>query len=135
MTSALQRPYHITIHPSISQSTTSQRPPLIMPPPLHGQLVHVAPQNFVGRPNSEGGNGFVKKDHADGSFDVRYCIDGSVEKNVNRLRITSLNPLVTTARRTNGTDVARPSAIIKRTFQKRLHRRGFYCGPALAVKI
>ena len=82
-----------------------------MPPPLFGQLVHVAPENFVGRPNSEGGNGFVKKDHADGSFDVRYCIDGSVEKNVNRLRITSLNPLVTTARRTNDTDVARPSLL------------------------
>eukprot|EP00984_Skeletonema_dohrnii_P032786 scaffold27493_cov76-Skeletonema_dohrnii-CCMP3373.AAC.1 len=36
-------------------------------------------------------------------------MDGSVEKNVNRLRITSYNPLVTTARRTNGTDVACPS--------------------------
>ena len=84
---------------------------LIMPPPLFGQLVHVAPQNFVGRPNSEGGNGFVQKDHADGSFDIRYCMDGSLEKNVNRLRITSLNPLVTTARRTNGTDVARPSIL------------------------
>eukprot|EP00984_Skeletonema_dohrnii_P003083 scaffold1033_cov109-Skeletonema_dohrnii-CCMP3373.AAC.1 len=82
-----------------------------MPPPLFGQLVHVAPQNFVGRPNSEGGNGFVQKDHADGSFDIRYCMDGSLEKNVNRLRITSLNPLVTTARRTNGTDVARPSIL------------------------
>mmetsp|Transcript_24143 Transcript_24143/g.39284 ORF Transcript_24143/g.39284 Transcript_24143/m.39284 type:complete len:143 (+) Transcript_24143:925-1353(+) len=84
-----------------------------MPPPLFGQLVHVAPENFVGRPNSEGGNGFVnvKKDHADGSFDITYCMDGLVEKNVNRLRITSLNPLVTTARRTNGTDVARPSLL------------------------
>ena len=88
---------------------TPQSP--IMPPPLFGQLVHVAPQNFVGRPNSEGGNGFVQKDHADGLFDIRYCMDGSLEKNVNRLRITSLNPLVTTARRTNGTDVARPSIL------------------------
>eukprot|EP00984_Skeletonema_dohrnii_P025406 scaffold14568_cov91-Skeletonema_dohrnii-CCMP3373.AAC.2 len=94
-----------------SQSTTSQRPPFIMPPPLFGQLVNVAPQNFVGRPNSEGGNGFVLKDHADGSFDIRYCMEGLVEKNVNRLRITSLNPLVTTARRTNGADVARPSIL------------------------
>eukprot|EP00577_Skeletonema_sp_RCC1716_P021519 CAMPEP_0113376742 /NCGR_PEP_ID=MMETSP0013_2-20120614/2789_1 /TAXON_ID=2843 ORGANISM="Skeletonema costatum, Strain 1716" /NCGR_SAMPLE_ID=MMETSP0013_2 /ASSEMBLY_ACC=CAM_ASM_000158 /LENGTH=359 /DNA_ID=CAMNT_0000258839 /DNA_START=177 /DNA_END=1253 /DNA_ORIENTATION=+ /assembly_acc=CAM_ASM_000158 len=83
-----------------------------MPPPLYGQLVHVAPQNFVGRPNSEGGNGYVEKDHPDsGLFDIRYCMDGSVEKNVNRLRITSYNPLVTTARRTNGTDVARPSIL------------------------
>jgi hypothetical protein len=53
----------------------------------------------------------AEKDHADGSFDIRYCMDGSVEKNVNRLRITSYNPLVTTARRTNGTDVARPSIL------------------------
>jgi len=88
-----------------------KRPPFIMPPPLFGQLVHVAPYNFVGRPNSEGGNGYVEKDHPDGSFDIRYCMDGSVEKNVNRLRITSYNPLVTTARRTNGTDVARPSTL------------------------
>eukprot|EP00984_Skeletonema_dohrnii_P027420 scaffold16964_cov77-Skeletonema_dohrnii-CCMP3373.AAC.3 len=38
-------------------------------------------------------------------------MDGSVKKNVNRLRITSYNPLVTTARRTDGTDVARPSTL------------------------
>eukprot|EP00984_Skeletonema_dohrnii_P023352 scaffold12434_cov109-Skeletonema_dohrnii-CCMP3373.AAC.1 len=44
-----------------SQSTTSQRPSFIMPPPLYGQWVNVIPQNFVGRPNSEGGNGYVEK--------------------------------------------------------------------------
>eukprot|EP00984_Skeletonema_dohrnii_P025606 scaffold14783_cov105-Skeletonema_dohrnii-CCMP3373.AAC.2 len=52
-----------------------------------------------------------RKDHADGSFNIRYCMDRSVEKNVNRLRITSYNPLVTTARRTEGTDVACPSIL------------------------
>ena len=106
----MQRSYHITIH---STSINICRPihRIIMPPPLFGQLVHIAPQNFVGRPNSEGGNGFVQKDHADGSFDIRYCMDGTVEKNINRLRITSLNPLVTTARRTNGADVSRPSIL------------------------
>ncbi len=40
-----------------------------MPPPFFGQLVHVAPWNFVGRPNSEGGNGYVEKDHPDGTQD------------------------------------------------------------------
>ena len=61
-----------------------------MTPLLFGQLVHVAPQNFVCRQNSEGGNGLAQNTIADWIIwylSDMYCMDGSVELNVNHLHL------------------------------------------------
>ena len=79
---------------------------------LEGQLIEVSPQTFIGRPNSDGGTGFVAKVHDDGSFDLQYVIvERRVEKNVRRERITSLNPLATSARLLSSDDIQRPSLL------------------------
>ena len=78
---------------------------------LIGQFIDVHEQTFVGRPNSEGGVGIVTHEHSDGSFDIRYSVSNTCEKNISRGRIKSYNPLVLTARRLNDTDVERPSLL------------------------
>ena len=99
-------PYH-TVHPSISAVETiaiNHKPTTA----LHHASSFVWPigscytPEFRRQTEQRRRKRLRRKDHVDGSFDIRYCMDGSVEKNVNRLRITSYNPLVTTARRTDG---------------------------------
>ena len=48
--------------------------------------------------------------HADGSFDINYVIGGS-KKQIVQTRIVSTNPLVTSARRVNGSGVQQPSLL------------------------
>ena len=81
---------------------------------LVGQLIELNPQSFIGRPNSDGGSCIVFNIHDDLSIDVRYVLDNTTEKRVSQERIKSLNPLVTTARRTNNTNgntLVRPSLL------------------------
>ena len=55
--------------------------------------------------NSEGESGYVICVHADGTFDIKFTISGTVEKNnVQPSRIVSSNPLATAARRRSSID-------------------------------
>ena len=87
-----------------------------MSPLLFGQLFHVAPLNFVGRHNNEGGNGLVQKHNR--RWIIWYQIHIAWTGWSRRMSIvykTSASihsrQLHATARRTNGTDVSRPSIV------------------------
>ena len=86
------------------------RPPKML---LFGTCIAVSPETYNdGRRNQDGGTGWVRKVHPDGSFDIQYSLDKRIEKNVSRRRISSLTPPATTARTVNGgNEVTRPSLL------------------------
>ena len=54
-----------------------------------GALVSVEKLYRPGMPDSEGGQGYVKSVHNDGTFDIRWVIGNAVERNVDPARINS----------------------------------------------
>ena len=69
-----------------------------------GNLLTIEKERRYGVPDSEGGSGYVSCVHADGTFDIKFPISGTVEKNVQPSRILNSNPLATSARRRSSTD-------------------------------
>ena len=76
-----------------------------------GAYVQVAPGTRRVGPNKEGGVGHVLDWHLGLTFDVQYVLDRRVEKNVAVCRISSMNPLTVSARRTQGNSLERPSIL------------------------
>ena len=76
-----------------------------------GAYVAIAPETCRVGPNKEGGTGHVLDFHGDGTFDVKYIICNRVEKNVRVGRVTSLNPLGLSARRTSPDSLQHPSLL------------------------
>ena len=54
-----------------------------------GAFVSVEKLYRPGMPDSEGGQGYVKSVHNDGTFDIRWVIGNAVERNVDPARINS----------------------------------------------
>jgi hypothetical protein len=76
-----------------------------------GALVKVAPEERVGRPDSEGGMAFVKSfDEEDLTLDVEYTVTGQESQEVVPQRITAAS-LATTARRRSPNEATRPSLL------------------------
>lgn len=70
---------------------------------LVGQFIEVSPQNFIGRPNSEGGTDSRQ-------WVIQYQL-GAWWIREERRPMKSFNPLITNARRRNIDDVDRPSIL------------------------
>ena len=64
----------------------------------------------VGR-NKEGGVGHVLDYSGDGTFNIRYVLDGRVERNVRYGRVELLNPLLVSAHRTSSDYLLRLSIL------------------------
>ena len=74
-------------------------------------MVEVETETCCVRPNKEGGVGHVLDYSGDGTFNIKYVLDGRVERNIRFGRVKSINPLVLSARRTSTNQLQRPSIL------------------------
>ena len=66
-----------------------------------GLLVEVETETCHVRPNEESGFGNALDYSGDGTFNIKYVLDGRVERNVHYGRVKSLNPLSVSSHRTS----------------------------------